>query len=67
MRFESSCDLHDDGTFMFNVGLAKMEKKIVDIQNGGPDFTHDITEMNMAPGEAMRAVGSKREHVWWSW
>ena len=39
----------------------------MEIQIGGPDFTHDTSEMNMTRSEAKRAVGSKRAHVWWSW
>ena len=30
---------------MFNVGSRKDGKEIVEIQIGGPDFTHDISEM----------------------
>ena len=42
-EFQSLCDLHDEGTFMAQCGLwHKMDKKLVDIRNGGPDLIDEI-------------------------
>ena len=49
-------DLHDEGTFMAQCGRwHKMEKKLVDIQNGGPDLFFGVSEAAMIHDEDKRA------------
>ena len=44
-EFQSLCDLHDEGTFMAQCGpWHKMDKKLVDIQNGGLDLMDEIRD-----------------------
>ena len=44
-EFQSLCDVHDEGIFMTQCGLwHKMEMKLEDIQNRGPDFFADMCE-----------------------
>ena len=47
-EFQSLCDLHDEGTFSAQCGRChKMEKKLVDILNGGEDLFDEISEAQM--------------------
>ena len=44
----SFCNFHDEGTFMAQCGLwDKMDKKLVDTQNDGPDLFDEISEATM--------------------
>ena len=47
-EFQSLCGLHDDGTFKAQSGLwHKMERKLVEIQNGGPVLFDEMSEAKM--------------------
>ena len=44
-EFQSLCDQNDAGTFLAKCGpWHKMDKKLVDIQNGGPDLMDEIMD-----------------------
>ena len=59
-EFQSLCDVHDEGTFMAQCGLwHKMETKLVEIQNGGPDFFADMCEATMLHKEDKRAFDQR--------
>ena len=47
-EFQSLCDLLDEGTFMTPCGLwPKMDKKLIHIQNGGPDLIEGTSGENI--------------------
>ena len=55
-EFQSLCDLYDEGTFVAQCGRwHKTKKKLVDIQNGGPDLFDGIGEAKMLHCEDKRA------------
>ena len=55
-RSQRVSDVHDEGTFMTQCGLwHKMETKLVEIQNGGPDFFADMCEATTLHKEDKRA------------
>ena len=54
--FQSLCDFHDEGTFMARCGLwHKMDKKLVDILNGGPDLLDEISDAKMLCNEDQKS------------
>ena len=62
-KFQSLCNLHDEGTFMAKCGQwLKTEKTLVEIQNGGPDLFDEISEATMLHKEDKRA-SALRERV----
>ena len=61
VEFQSLCYLHKEGTFMAQCGLwHKMDKKLVDIQNGGPDLFDELREAKLLHREDKRAHASRR-------
>ena len=60
-EFQSLCDLQEEGNFMAQCGLWKtMGKKLVDIQNGGPDLFDEVRgAIIMLHGEDKRAFASR--------
>ena len=59
-EFQSLCDLHDEGTFMAQCGrVHKMEKNLVDVQNGGPDLFDEINEAKMFHNEDRRVFAPR--------
>ena len=67
-EFQSLCDLHNEGTFMAHCGQRhKTEKKLVAIQNGGPDLCEEVSEAKMLNKEDKRALRFKGAGVWKAW
>ena len=63
-EFQSLCGLHDEGTFSAQCGRWHiMEKKLVDIQNGGQDLFDEISEDKAScRSKGERNVQSKIRH-----
>ena len=54
-EFQNLCDLHDEGTFIAQRGLwHKMQKKLVNIQNGGLSLLNEIREAKIMHSEDKR-------------
>ena len=63
-EFQNLCDLHDEGIFMAHCGpWHKMEKKLVDIPNGGPDLLCEIRETKMMHSEDRRVFASREREL----
>ena len=62
-EFERPCDVQDEGAFTTQRGLwQKMEKTLVEIQSGGPDFIDEISEVTMMHTENRRIFFASEEH-----
>ena len=59
-EFQSLCDLNEAGTFFARCERwHKMDKKLVDVQNGGPDLVDEIRDSKMLCNEDKRAMAAK--------
>ena len=60
-EFQSLCDLHDAGTFLPQCERQpKMDKKLVDIQSGGPDLIDEISEAKCCKLKIKRAIAVRK-------
>ena len=64
-EFQLLCDLHDEGTFMAQCRLWHiMEKKLVVIQDGGPDLFDEINKPSLYGSENLEGrVTCKKQKI----